>query len=64
MPRETETASTSTDHSVTYDPEPPVVSNAAVDPDPTNGTIDVTASATVDDADGVLKPPSGLLPHR
>ena len=44
------TASTSTDHSVTYDPEPPVVSNVAVDPDPTNGTIDVTASATVDDA--------------
>lgn len=44
------TASTSIDHTVTYDPEPPVVSNVAVDPDPTNGTIDVTASATVDDA--------------
>jgi hypothetical protein len=42
--------STSTDHTVTYDPEPPVVSNVAVDPDPTNGTIDVTATAKVDDA--------------
>jgi protein involved in ribonucleotide reduction len=32
------------------DKEPPVVSNVAVDPNPTNGSIDVTATATVDDA--------------
>lgn len=44
------TASTSTDHTVTYDNEPPVVSNVAVAPNPTNGTIDITATATVDDA--------------
>ena len=44
------TASTSTDNTVTYDNEPPVVSNVAVTPNPTNGTIDITATATVDDA--------------
>jgi hypothetical protein len=44
------TASTSTDHTVTYDPEPPAVSNVAVSPNPTNGTIAVTATARVDDA--------------
>jgi hypothetical protein len=43
-------ASTSTDHTVTYDPEPPAVSNVAVSPNPTNGTIAVTATARVDDA--------------
>jgi hypothetical protein len=43
-------ASTSTDHTVTYDPEPPAVSNVAVSPNPTNGTIAVTATAKVDDA--------------
>jgi Bacterial Ig-like domain len=43
-------ASTSTDHTVNYDAAPPVVSNVAVDPDPTNGSIDVTATAKVDDA--------------
>ncbi|HEV2084498.1 MAG TPA: Ig-like domain-containing protein, partial [Gemmatimonadales bacterium] len=44
------TASTSTDNTVTYDPVPPVVSNVAVSPNPTNGTIAVTATAKVDDA--------------
>ncbi len=44
------TASTSTDNTVTYDPEPPAVSNVAVNPTPTNGTIAVTATAKVDDA--------------
>lgn len=44
------TASTSTDNTVTYDPEPPAVSNVAVSPNPTNGTIAVTATAKVDDA--------------
>jgi hypothetical protein len=43
-------ASTSTDNSVTFDAAPPAVSNVAVDPDPTNGSIDVTATARVDDA--------------
>ena len=43
-------ASTSTDHTVTYDPDPPVVSDVAVSPSPTNGTINVTATAKVDDA--------------
>jgi hypothetical protein len=42
-------ASTSTDHTVTYDPEPPAVSNVAVNPNPTNGSIEVSATATVDD---------------
>jgi hypothetical protein len=32
------------------DQEPPVVSNVAVNPSPTNGTINVTATAKVDDA--------------
>ena len=32
------------------DPQPPAVSNVAVNPNPTNGTINVTATANVDDA--------------
>jgi len=43
-------ASTSTDHTITYDPEPPAVSDVAVNPSLTNGTIAVTATAKVDDA--------------
>ena len=43
-------STTSTDNTVTYDPEPPAVSNVAVNPTPTNGTIAVTATAKVDDA--------------
>ena len=43
-------ASTSTDNTITYDPQPPAVSNVAATPNPTNGTINITATATVDDA--------------
>jgi hypothetical protein len=43
-------ASTSTDNTVTYDADPPVVSNVAVGPNPTNGTVNISATATVDDA--------------
>jgi hypothetical protein len=35
---------------ITVDKEPPAVSNVAVTPSPTNGTINVTATAKVDDA--------------
>jgi hypothetical protein len=43
-------ASTSTDNTVTYDADPPVVSNVTASPNPTNGTVNVSATATVDDA--------------
>ena len=50
MPQAMESGLDHTDNTITYDPQPPAVSNVAATPNPTNGTINITATATVDDA--------------